>query len=137
MENIKKVTKVSDELIALLSPSIYKPTDTKVQAIIENYLSSDEKKLYVYKQHNILLGVIGIEFEADKVIVKHMAVKDTYRRQGIGSKLILFIASEYKSTIELEADDDAVGFYKKIGFAIENLGEIYPGFTRYRCILKY
>lgn len=137
MENIAKVTEVSKELIDLLSPSIYKPSSTKVQKIIENYLSSDTKKLYVYKKHKVLLGIVGIEFSSNKIILKHMAVKDTFRRQGIGSKLILFLSSEYKTTIELETDDDAIGFYTKIGFESENLGEIYPGFTRYRCTLKY
>jgi hypothetical protein len=37
---------------------------------------------------------------------------------------------------EAETDADAVDFYRAIGFAVENLGERYPGVERRRCRLE-
>ena len=33
-------------------------------------------------------------------------------------------------------DDEAVEFYKKIGFQVKSLGEKYPGVERFCCYLK-
>ena len=33
-----------------------------------------------------------------------------------------------------ETDQEAVGFYRKCGFKVESLGELYPGVERFRCV---
>ena len=35
-----------------------------------------------------------------------------------------------------ETDADAIGFYQCCGFAVESLGELYPGVERFRCTLE-
>lgn len=38
--------------------------------------------------------------------------------------------------LEAETDDEAVEFYKKIGFQVKSLGEKYPGVERFYCYLE-
>ena len=40
------------------------------------------------------------------------------------------------SSIYAETDQDAVNFYKNIGFHITSLGEKYPGVERFACLLN-
>lgn len=35
--------------------------------------------------------------------------------------------------LDAETDADAVDFYRRCGFAVESLGERYPGVERFRC----
>lgn len=35
-----------------------------------------------------------------------------------------------------ETDDEAVDFYRNIGFEVHSLGEKYPGVERFRCIYE-
>lgn len=38
--------------------------------------------------------------------------------------------------LEAETDDEAVEFYKRIGFQVRTLGEKYPGVERFHCYLE-
>ncbi|ETE89388.1 acetyltransferase [Bacillus thuringiensis serovar aizawai str. Leapi01] len=38
--------------------------------------------------------------------------------------------------IEAETDDEAVEFYKRIGFQVKSLGEKYPGIERFHCYME-
>ncbi|PSC77189.1 N-acetyltransferase, partial [Mammaliicoccus sciuri] len=42
-----------------------------------------------------------------------------------------------KQKLVAETDNDAVGFYIKLGFKIISLGEKYPGIIRYKCIKEF
>lgn len=56
---------------------------------------------------------------------------------GVGGKLIDFCSEAFKvDSIIAETDDDAVGFYKKVGFSVKPLGDKYgAGINRYLCEL--
>ncbi|GMI14831.1 hypothetical protein TrLO_g296 [Triparma laevis f. longispina] len=66
----------------------------------------------------------GTELNFEHIHLKNMMVKENYRRNGIGGKLLdsafKFVKDEYKvESISLEVDDDnfkAIGLYKKKGF---------------------
>ncbi len=54
--------------------------------------------------------------------------------RGVGSKLIDFVCEKHQPQLLIaETDYDAVGFYRKYGFAVTTLGEKYPGCVRYLC----
>jgi ribosomal protein S18 acetylase RimI-like enzyme len=137
MEQITKINQFSDELIKLLSPAVYMPTYDKIKNIISSYLSSDTKSLFAFSYSSDLVGIIGMEHNNTSITITHIAVEEAYRHRRIGSNLIKYISSAYKCTLELETDNDAVEFYRSIGFQIENLGETHPGFVRYKCTLEW
>ncbi len=86
-----------------------------------------------------LTGLMGVEFLPDStVVLAHLVVKDTRRKQGIGKRMISEFMSSYPAVRRLvaETDRDAVDFYRKAGFQVRSLGEKYPGVERFLCTLK-
>ncbi|TWT13267.1 GNAT family N-acetyltransferase [Planomicrobium sp. CPCC 101079] len=108
---------------------------SKAREEYRKYLETNKRKLYVYKVNEAVGGCIGIELIADNnCVIKHIAVSLENRGQRIGSKMIGLICEKYKfSSILAETDQDAVDFYRRIGFETKSLGEKYPGRERFLC----
>jgi len=124
-------------VIPTLSCCIYKPTSDKLESILTTYIESDNKKLYGNYFSGSLIGLIGITSNGSEVEINHLAVNLEFRMKGTGKQLVYFILNEYPDKrVFLETDDEAVEFYKSIGFQINHLGEKYPGNPRYLCIWK-
>ena len=124
------------ELISLLSECIY-PNEERVLQEYEQYRNDKSRKLLGRIENGELVGLIGVINQTEnEVELKHIAIKSSKRKQGLGKKLIKeFMQENSIRRIEAETDMDAVDFYRKIGFYITTLGEKYPGVERYKCIL--
>lgn len=85
------------------------------------------------------IACIGLEPRdyRDEAEITSLAVLPDWRRQGFARALI-FGACEHLAlrAVEAETDADAVDFYRATGFAVESLGERYPGVERFRCRLE-
>jgi CubicO group peptidase (beta-lactamase class C family) len=84
------------------------------------------------------IACIGLEPRGrDEAEITSLAVLPDWRRQGFARSLV-FGACEQLALrrLEAETDADAVDFYRAIGFAVESLGERYPGVERFRCRLE-
>ena len=81
-------------------------------------------------------GVIGIRPGSCGEIL-HIAVAADRARQGIGRALLQAAFTRYPDVRvwKAETDDDAVEFYRRVGFSVKELPPTYPGVTRYRCVL--
>ncbi|UCC17375.1 MAG: GNAT family N-acetyltransferase, partial [Dehalococcoidales bacterium] len=92
--------------------------------------------LFVSSENNIITGIIGIDCSVKPSgVIKHLAVSPANRRRGIGRSLITETAKVLGlSTMELETDQDAVGFYNACGFTTTEVESKYPGIHRFRCI---
>ncbi len=106
--------------------------------LIESYGATDTQLLYGYLDENgQCLGVIGIECESETIEICHIAVDESVRKNGIAALLIDDVKKKHvHKEIVAQTDDDAVNFYKSLGFKIKSLGEIYKGYPRYLCTLK-
>lgn len=102
------------------------------------YQADENRKLYGYKQDEQFIGCIGVQLTAENnCMIKQIAVCPDVRSRGIGKRMIEFIIEKHSlSLISAETDQDAVSFYKRIGFIITNLGEKYPGVERFWCECK-
>lgn len=114
----------------------YATSESKVEAEYELYLQQENRKLYGYKRNGKFIGCIGIELIASNSgEIKQIAVSPIERDHGIGNDMINFICKKHSlSVISAETDQDAVNFYKKIGFTVISLGEKYPGVERFWCV---
>ncbi|WKA54667.1 GNAT family N-acetyltransferase [Planococcus shixiaomingii] len=101
----------------------------------KTYINTTERKFYVCKIEQVIVGCIGIEFKSETSIeIKHIAVFPEHRGNQIGGKMIGFVCEKYRiSYIFAETDQDAVVFYRKSGFGTKSLGEKYPGRERFLC----
>jgi len=84
------------------------------------------------------VGLIGLELQAPgRAVIHHIAVLPAQRHRGIGRALLRGAAESLGLRhLTAETDADAVSFYRRCGFAVESLGEKYPGVERFRCALQ-
>lgn len=66
--------------------------------------------------------------------IKAIAVREAYRRQGIGRKMIDYSLEQLAlKSLRVEADEETLGFYKRCGFQIEDIGTKCKGERNYIC----
>ncbi|MHB0886723.1 MAG: GNAT family N-acetyltransferase, partial [Bacillota bacterium] len=74
---------------------------------------------------------------AGAVEIRHLAVAPGRRGRGLGREMVFALPTVCTCLdVVAETDHDAVGFYRRIGFSLESLGELYPGTERFRCRLR-
>lgn len=126
-----------ESILKIISHSQYMPTSEKLNALADSYEADDSIFVLAHGEQEID-GVIIIKHIANgEFEIVSIATSPFFRGRGIASKLISYAVSFLKcSSVKAETDDDAVGFYRKYGFEIEELGEKYPGYPRYLCTLQ-
>ena len=118
---------------------MYMPTEEKFNKKIEAFLNDDSVKIFVCLYQKEIKGMVVVSFlERPKIEIIGIAVDSKARTKGIGSYMINCLVDAYGLVLVLaETDDDAVGFYRKNGFAITEIVKTYDGETvvRYQCEL--
>lgn len=121
----------------LLACSMW-PDEEKIVQELNTYLEDESRILLGEFIDHTLVGLMGIiQISHEKVILKHIAVKEEYRNKGIGKKMIqAYIKTQKVNIVEAETDVEAVDFYRRIGFQVTSLGEKYKGVERFKCQYK-
>lgn len=118
---------------------MYKPTYEEYLKKLNAFGSSSDVVAYVCNDNGQNAGIIVLQqinnFSAEIIGI---AVRSNFQRQGIGTFMIKEAANRLKlKYIIAETDDDAVWFYKAVGFTITK--EIkhynYGDSVRYHCRL--
>ncbi len=130
MKEVKEITKTA---IDLISYSLFKPNKKKAEIAISNILNNSNQMLYFDSENED--GIIGIEINSKNIEITHIGVHTYKRNMNIAKKMIFALKDEFKCDIFAETDIEAVDFYEKCGFIVKNLGEKYPGITRYAIYL--
>jgi GNAT superfamily N-acetyltransferase len=109
--------------------------EERTESILSSYRDDPSLLLFGVKEAGVLIGLIGLlPRSPSAAAIRHIVVRRENRGRGIGRRMIAAVCQEFSLTsLEAETDDDSVNFYRQCGFAIESLGEIYPGVGRYRC----
>lgn len=122
------------DILRLLAPSVYNPTEERLLNRAKKYQEDKETNVYVYKEDNEYKGIVVFEIVNNSATILDIAVKSKHQGQGIGSKLIDFIFNSFNvDNVIAETDDDAIGFYKKYGFAVAKT-ETKFNTKRYICV---
>ncbi len=100
------------------------------------YQSDPAYRLYGMRDAIRVIGLLGVHYPiAGPLEITHVAVHERLRHRHLGVQMIGIVALMYRDRHFIAyTDDDAVGFYRKMGFQIESLGEVYPDRVRYRCV---
>ena len=124
------------EVLALLKPSVYKPTPKRLKDRAEKYTEDKNVFAYACKSSEKYIGIVVFRAENSTAEILDIAVKPEYRKHGIGRSLIDFILNQFPiDNITAETDDEAVGFYKKCGFTVAP-AESIDDTERYSCKLS-
>jgi ribosomal protein S18 acetylase RimI-like enzyme len=119
----------------LLSYSIF-PDPEQLELALNQYQMDASYELYGLEEDKLILGLVGFIMHNDNTLeIKHLAVDPKERGNGYGRGLILeLITLKQPAIIQAETDEEAVDFYRNVGFAIVSLGELYPSVERFQCI---
>lgn len=85
---------------------------------LDMYLDSDVYLMYLYEENNVIKGFIICNHLYEKMEILLLFVKDEFRNQGIGKKLVeyLYNLSEI-ITLEVSVENyPALHLYEKLGF---------------------
>ena len=136
---LKELTRWEDlaDGYAVYADCLYLPTEEKYQRKMQAYLQEPDTKIFGCFCESTLKGLLVLtRFPQDTAELVGISVEKTARKQGIGRFMLQQVAECCAlRRITAETDDDAVAFYRKTGFAVENRTEYYDGqpVTRYQC----
>ncbi|PZM65203.1 GNAT family N-acetyltransferase [Paenibacillus dendritiformis] len=110
------------------------PDPDKVEAVLKKYEQNLGDELWGYESEGEVVGIIGFRKHGKEIEILHIAVHPELRGAGFGRGMILeLIHQEQPDVVKAETDEEAVDFYRNIGFVIESRGEVYPGVERFTC----
>ncbi|WP_169306533.1 GNAT family N-acetyltransferase [Cohnella pontilimi] len=115
--------------------------DTDEDEVIEaldRYRKDQQLRAFGLESEGQIVAVIGYRrVEENKLDIKHLAVSPDQRGLGYGRGIILrTLELEKPQLVTVETDEEAVEFYRNIGFIIESLGEKYSGVERFKCTFE-
>jgi GNAT superfamily N-acetyltransferase len=143
MPRLRRVLSIEtfEALWPLLAEAVGPQAVDRKAPLQERYMHQSDHRLYAIEELGISVGVIGV-YIADRDrrsgVIGHIAVRRESRGKGYGRWIVQRLADLEPGvdTWMAETDDDAIGFYRTLGFHTEDLGERYPGVRRYRCTLR-
>jgi ribosomal protein S18 acetylase RimI-like enzyme len=99
-----------------------------------------ELRVLGWHQKGELAGFAAYHDAPERATLEYIAVAESAQGQGVGRSLIAHVAESASSTsIVAETDDDAVEFYRRLGFDVQPLlttDPRWPQRRRYRCSLS-
>lgn len=106
---------------------------------MNNYFIDKSKKIFICLNEDKIVGIIILTINGENSAeIVGIAVHSSFQKQGIGSFMVRESANKMNLHMVLaETDDDAVGFYKNMGFDITKEVKHYDNGSvdRYHCLL--
>ena len=99
------------------------------------YSSSDKLHFFGWVEYGRVVGICGFEVHGDKVVIHLISVAEDRQRQGIGGAMVIALQKMYSLPLEAETVEEAVGFYRKRGFATTAFQHPEWG-EKYTCVLR-
>jgi len=106
-----------------------------ISEIIHKYQSRNDANFYAWVENGKTLGICGFDIYNDRVRIRIISVDENTRNRGVGSAMVTALQKMYNRDIEADTNDDAVGFYLKIGFDATEYTDETRG-KRYSCVLR-
>ena len=95
----------------------YDPRHTP-ESYIAKFQAQPLRSVYGWVTNGEVLGICGFEVLKEYILLTDLGVDESMRGRGIGSAMIDAMQDLFGLPINAETDDDAVEFYRKIGFDI-------------------
>ena len=80
----------------------------KLQTTIKQYETESNWQLFLWKEDEDIIGIIGIVIEEDgphsEVIIQHITVNPSFRHQGIGGMMVQQVKELYKDKVMRATD---------------------------------
>jgi len=106
-------------ILQMMAFSEYERSFTRACKRAQAYQADAAQQVYGWIENSAVLGVCGFLPHEGEVEITGIAVAAHARKRGIGRAMITALREMQGLPMEAETDDDAVGFYLKCGFAVE------------------
>jgi ribosomal protein S18 acetylase RimI-like enzyme len=132
-ESIQAFTE--NALIHQLQWASYKPDPAALSKNLKAWLRSGRHAVWCYEERSIVGIVVVEDFVAFKEII-NIGVDPEKRGRRIGTKLVNHVRKANPGiVIKAETDENAVGFYRKLGFRVEAMHAMDEKCARFECSL--
>ncbi len=84
----------------------------RLQQTIKQYEDSDQWQLFLWKEDDDIIGLIGVLFNDDKMEINHISVNPSHRHHGIGKQMVKALDNLYPDKI-LYANEEIASFFEK------------------------
>jgi ribosomal protein S18 acetylase RimI-like enzyme len=112
------------------------PVPGRLAQVVEGYRTDSALRLLGFLHDNRAVAVVGLCMVEKAATVVHIAVAPSCQGQGLGRELLKAAVTKFDlRRIAARTDAEAVGFYRRCGFSVCSLGEVYPGVERFDCTL--
>ncbi|GKU81068.1 GNAT family N-acetyltransferase [Niallia sp. NCCP-28] len=90
-----------------------------LQATIKQYETEDSWQLFLWKDEEDIIGLIGIYIVDENTIsIQHISVNPSHRQQGVGKAMVQGIRSLYPNK-DIQANELVLEFYSKCKDIVE------------------
>lgn len=85
----------------------------KLQHTIKEYEQNENWQLFLWKEDDDIIGLLGIVYKDEKTIeIQHISVNPSHRHQGIGKSMVKSLKDMFPERM-LEATEEIRDFYEK------------------------
>lgn len=89
----------------------YMPGDKnvkKLQELIQQYETDSRWQLYLLKENEDFIGLIGLQMDEDEYTIQHLSVNPSFRGEGIGQEMVRRVRAQFpdkvcRTTVETES----------------------------------
>ena len=86
----------------------------QLQQTIWDYENNPDWHLYLWKEEDDVIGIIGLKIEDElNVVVQHISVNPSYRNMGIGTKMVEEIKRQYGDKFDVCPNEQTQRFFEK------------------------
>lgn len=119
----------------LLAMAMY-PDPARVAAQLDDYWTDQARRVFGWQIDGQLVAAVGLRVDRASATIWHIGTDPAWRRRGYARQLLHAVEETLDADqLVAETDEDAVGFYRRIGFEIWPQGERF-GRRRYRCVWR-
>ncbi len=126
----------NDDRLSVFKLAFRPFTRKKLEKVVQEYRDDAYAKILCCFKRNELLGIIGYTtVHQNNLLIKQIVIVKRHQLKGFGRLMINeLITNDRPKKIEAQTDNDAVGFYRKLGFFCKPIDSECD--NRYRCIFK-
>lgn len=84
----------------------------KLQQSMKNYETDESKQLFLWKEEEDFIGLIGVEVHGNTVVLADVSVNPSHRGQGVGRKMVTTV-KEFYPNYEFDARRETANFLAK------------------------
>ncbi len=85
----------------------------KLQQTVKQYETEPEHQLFLWKEGEDIIGVIGLKMKDGTAELQHVSVNPSHRHQGIGKKMVDALKKILKDDYQLTANEETCSFLEK------------------------